>query len=78
MARNASESDFRTSKMAAGSHFVKKIAKRKIANKIKIAYRSEMGRNATESDFRTSKMATGSHFVKKIHKNKNCGIDLKW
>ena len=25
MARNANESDFRTSKMAAGSHFVKKI-----------------------------------------------------
>ena len=27
MARNATESDFRTSKMAAGNHFVKKITK---------------------------------------------------
>ena len=30
MARNATESDFRTTKMAAGSHFVKKSHKNKI------------------------------------------------
>ena len=29
MARNATESDFRTSEMAAGNHFVKKIHKNK-------------------------------------------------
>ena len=55
MARNAIESDFRSSKMVAGSHFVKKI---------KVAYWSEMARNAIENDFRSSKMAAGSHFVK--------------
>ena len=33
MARNATESDFRTSKMAAGSHFVNKIHKNKNFNK---------------------------------------------
>ena len=63
MARNAIESEFRTSKMAAGSHFVKKIPK-----KIKVAYRSEMARNAMESEFLTSKMADVSHFVKKFQK----------
>ena len=51
MASNATESDFRTSKMAAGSHFVNKF------HKIKVAYRSEMARNAIESEFRTSEMA---------------------
>ena len=51
MARNAIESDFRSSKMAAGSHFVRK--------KIKLAYWSEMARNAIESDFRSSKMGGG-------------------
>ena len=43
MARNAIESDFQSFKMAAGSHFVKKI--------IKVAYWSEMARNAIENDF---------------------------
>ena len=56
MARNAIESEFRTSKMADGSHFVKNL-------KRKVVYRSEIARNEIESDFRTSKMATGSHFV---------------
>ena len=60
MARNAIESAFRSSKMAAGSHFVKKI---------KVAYWSEMARNAIKSAFRSSKMAAGSHFV---NKNKSC------
>ena len=53
----------RTSKMAAGGHFEKKV-------KNKIVYSSEMARNAFESDFRSSKMAAGSHFVKK--KNQSC------
>ena len=59
MARNAIESEFRTSKMADGSHFVKKNSKQN-----KAAYRSEMARNAIESEFLTSKMADGSHYVK--------------
>ena len=54
MARNVIESDFRSSKMAAGSHIVKEI----------IVYLSEMARNAIKNDFRSSKMAAGSHFVK--------------
>ena len=62
MARNAIESDFRSSKMAAGGHFVKNVKKRKVA------YWSNMARNAIKSDFRSSKMAASGHFVKKIHK----------
>ena len=54
MARNAIESQFRTSKMADGSHYVKNF---KIN---KVAYRSEMARNAIESEFLTSKMAVGT------------------
>ena len=49
MARNAIESEFRSSKMAAGSHFVKK----------KVAYWSKMARNAIEIHFRSSKMGGG-------------------
>ena len=64
IARNAIKSDFRSSKMAAGSHFVKKI---------KVVYWSEMARNAIKSDFRLSKMATGSHLWKK-----KFSIDRKW
>ena len=60
MARNAFKSDFRSSKMAAGSHFVENKS-----NKVKVAYWSEMARNAIESDFRSSIMAAGSHFVRK-------------
>ena len=60
MARNAIESEFRTSKMADGSHFVK------IFQKNKVAYRSEMARNGIKSEFRISKMGAGGHFVKKI------------
>ena len=63
MARKAIESDFRTSKMPAGRHFVEK----------KVAYISEMARNAIESDFRSSKMAAGRHFV-----GKKLRIYLKW
>ena len=68
MSRNVIEGDFRSSKMAAGSHFVNKF------KKIKIEYWSEMARNAIESDFRSSKMAAGRHFVRK----KKLRIDLKW
>ena len=59
MARNAIESEFQTSKMADGSHFVKNF------KKIKVAYRSEMARNVIKNYYQTSKMATGSHLVKK-------------
>ena len=57
MARNAIESEFRTSKMADGSHFVK------IKKKNKVAYWSKMAKNAFKSEFLTSKMGTGGHFV---------------
>ena len=63
MARNAIESEFRTSKVADGSHLSI------ISIQIKVAYRSEMAKNAIKSEFRTSKMADGSHFVKKFQKN---------
>ena len=59
MARNAIESDFRSSKMAAFGHFVKKIQ-----NKLRMSIDGKMARNAIESDFRSSKMAAGGHFVK--------------
>ena len=51
MARNAIESDFRSSKMATGSHFVKKTG----------AYWSEMARNAIKGDFRSSNIAAGKN-----------------
>ena len=44
MARNAIESEVRTSKMADGSHFVKNF------KQIKVVYRSEMARNEIKSD----------------------------
>ena len=70
MARNAIKSEFRTSKMATGGHFIKNFKK-------KVPYRSEMAINAIESEFRTSKMAAGAHFVKNF-KQKKFRIDLKW
>ena len=88
MARNAIESDFRTSKMAAGGHFVKKIKNNNL-----VLYGSEMARNAIESEFRTSKMADRSEMVRnaiqndfrtskmaaeKFQKKTNLCIDLKW
>ena len=54
MARNAIESDFRTSKMAADGHFVKKTTE-------EVSYGSEMARNVIESEFRTFKMAAGEN-----------------
>ena len=71
MTRNAIESEFRTSKMGAGGHFVKKIPKKRIP------YLSKMARNTIESEFRTSKMADGSHFVKIIPIKIKLLIDLK-
>ena len=71
MARNAIESEIRTSKMADVNHFVKNFKKKK-----KVVYQSKMARNEIESYFRTSKMATGSHFVKTLKKKLH--IDLKW
>ena len=58
MDRNSIESEFRTSKMANGSHFVKKFKKNKVA------YRSEMARNAIKSEFWISKMSAGGHLKK--------------
>ena len=52
MARNAIESDFRSSKMAGGGYFMKTL-------KIIFVYWSEMLRYAIESDFRSSKMGGG-------------------
>ena len=72
MARNAIESDFRSSKMAQKGF--SKWPPAAIFKK-KVAYWSEMARNAFKSDFRSSKMAAGSHFVKKKSKLR---IDLKW
>ena len=63
MARNAIESEFRTSKLGAGGHFGLKLHKKKVA------YQSEMARNVIESDFRTSKMAVGGHFAKNYKKS---------
>ena len=71
MARKAIESDFRSSKMAAGGHFVKNSTH-------KVAYWSGMVRNAIKSDFRSSKMAAGGHFVTKIQIKCKLCIDLKW
>ena len=82
MARNAIESEFRTSKMSAGGHLKKKsridlkwpeMCHFVIFKQIKVAYRSEIARNAFKSEFRTFKMGAGGHFVKKEFR-----IDLKW
>ena len=53
MVRNAIESDVRSSKMAAGSHFVNKIKKKKVE------YWSEMARNAIKIHFWSSKIGGG-------------------
>ena len=45
MASNAIKSDFRSSKMVTGGHFVKK------CKQIKVVYWSEMTRNEIKSDF---------------------------
>ena len=70
MARNVIESEFRTSKMGAGSHFVKKIHKIKIVVLIWNCKKCD-----TRCDFWTSKMATGGHFLKNIYKE-SCASDL--
>ena len=75
MTRNAIESDFQSSKMPAGGHFVKK----------KVVYWCKWREMAIKSDFRSSKMAAGSHFVKKkskkveyLSKMVRNAIDPKW
>ena len=61
MVRNATKIDFRTSKMAAGSHFVKQNhTKRKKELRIDLKWKL----NELKSEFRTSKMGAGGHFVK--------------
>ena len=88
MARNAIESEFRTSKMADRSEMARNVIEgdfqtSKIAAaghfvknlKTKLWYRSEMARNAIKSYFWTSKMATGVHLKKDIHQ-KSCASDL--
>ena len=57
--KNAIESDFLSSKMAAGGHFEKIKKKKKL--RIDLKWR-EM---RPKSDFRSSKMAAGGHFEKK-------------
>ena len=69
MARNAIESEFRTSKMGDQSEMARIAIKSEFRNS-KMADRSEMGR--------TSKMAAGSHFVKKFQKKIKLRIDLNW
>ena len=70
MARNAIKSEFRSSKMGAGGHFVKKKYK-------KVSYWSEMARNAIEISFRHPKWPPAAILFKNSQ-NKNYGIDLKW
>ena len=85
MARNAIKSYFRTSKMAAGGHFVKKIKIRmdlkwpEMPSKVnfghpkwppkKILYRSEMARIGIESEFQTSEMADRSEIARNAIKS---------
>ena len=71
MARNAIESEFPTSKMGAGGHFVKKNSKKFLIDLKWPEMRPKV-------IYGHPKLAGGSHFVHKFHKYKNCGIDLKW
>ena len=70
MAKHVIKSDFRTSKISAGGHFVK------ISKKNKKNYWSKMARNVIGSYSRPSKMGAGGHFVKKF--KKKFRIELKW
>ena len=70
MARNAIESEFRTSKMADQSEMARNAIQsdfqtsKMAAGKKKILYRSEMARIAIESEFRKSKMADRSEMAR--------------
>ena len=69
MARNAIESEFRTTKMADRSEMAINAIERdfrtfKMAAEKKILYRSEMARIAIESEFQTSKMADRSEMAR--------------
>ena len=67
MDRNQIESDFRTSKMANGNHFVKK-KKSKI---IKVVYQSEMARNQIEThDAFCISNANAKSQMRKIYEDK--------
>ena len=75
MAKNAIESEFWTSKMAAEKNnkilYRSEMARIAIESEFqtsKMTDRSEMARNAIKSDFRIFKMSAGGHFVKKITK----------
>ena len=80
MARNAIESEFRTSKMADQSEMRSKVIFRhpKWPPEKKNLHRSEMARIAIKSYLRTSKMAAGGQFVKHLKKIIKLRIDLKW
>ena len=79
MVRNATERDFRTSKMAAGKNYVS-IWNGQNCDQTWISeiQNGRSIRNAIESEFRTSKMAAGSHFAKNFQKKMKLHIDLKW
>ena len=68
MARNAIESDFRSSTMAAGSHLVK----------TKLHIDLKWREMPSKGDFLSFKMAAGSHFIKKLFFFLKLRFDLKW
>ena len=68
MARNAIKSDFQTSKMADGSHFVKNFQK-----KIKLCIDLKWPEIQSKVNFGHPK-----HFAKKIQKKIKFRIDQKW
>ena len=71
MGRNAIKSDFRSSKMAAGSHFVNK--------KIKVAYWSENGEKCDRKWFSVIQNGRRQPFYEKIYlKKSKLRIDQIW
>ena len=67
MARNAIESEFRTSKMGAGGHFVKKSQ-----NKLELRIDLKWPEMPSKVSFGHPKWPPTAIL------EKNCGIDLKW
>ena len=83
MARNAIESDFRTSKMAAEKKNLYRSEIARIAiesefQKSKMADRSEMARNAIETRISNIQNGRRQPFCQKNPKNLKLRIDLKW
>ena len=74
MARNAIESDFRSSKMAVGGHFVINFQK-KIKLRIDLKWR-EM-RLKVIFGHPKPKMAAIGHFVKNFQKKESCESDFR-